>query len=850
MKPFLFHANSGLETVFKDAKKSQNHIHTELPYRNYDYTENIFENTSSRGFGLKISVLGGANDQLIISLNNLVTTLPQGKKWDYQLQLIGHNRVSHYIDANEKIMAQRGGILAEMAKRDARYAHFAAKNGFFHNQKNNHFDLRDYDAYFFVSTTEKNVESLRDVRSEIETALVQLGFDILPVEPETLLTHVNDIINFNPKLDRPLIREYNPLEPLNSQALSYDTECLMRRDHLAIRHTSLKGEDIKTRIVSMGLSKLPHDFRLYGLPECFSSIRNISRSVICPHMLTLNFRCEPTGKQEADNNKKINDLTKTVESKMVLLAPTAKDELKERKEIQSGLNSKEFIVTSMALTLTLFTNDEHQRQDVQAAKNAFEGAGLSIITLNMLQSQSLLSVLPFMMTDGFWNDAKKAGRIRTLKSSNMVNFFPMVLDFKRLKPGLLLPTMRQQISFFDAFTCGSDNQNIALTGGSGAGKSFLVQEVARCTYAMNGKVWILDKGESYKKLTLMLGGTYMTHKNIYLSPFTHLGQIANGHTFVDDDGEEVNPLAEALDNITALFSTIASPYEPLTSYQQNILGDSIVKAWERNKTKTLVDDVRKALMEKYEEFKDVRIRDIAIQLDKYCTGAIYGDLFNKPSMLDPNIHFTTLELDGFAPGVLRSVIFALIVTINQQMYLSGSRSTPKMCIIEEAWSLLSGSNKQAQEFINQGYRTARKFGGSFCTVTQGIDDFFSNEEAKACYNNSDIHFILRQGEGFNKYLMENPNAFTPLEKDLIKRFEKSSTAGYSSVRVKAGGHVSYHRFFADPVKRAMYSTEPNEYEFCENLVKQGIPLNEAINKTSMHFYGDQIREFESHISSL
>jgi len=850
MKPLFYNAANGLSAVFKDAKKSQNHIHRELPYRHYDYTENVFENRTSRGFGLQISVLGGANDQLIISLNNLVTTLPQGKKWDYQLQLIGHNRVGHYIDANEKVMAQRGGILADMAKRDAQYARYAAKEGFFHNQKNNHFDLRDYDAYFFVSTSDKNPEALRDVRSEVETALVQLGFDTLTVYPEMLLSHVGDVLNFDPEQDRPLTREYNPLDPLNIQALSPDTECLMRRDHLAIRHTSPKGREVKTRLVSMGLSKLPHDFRLYGLPECFASIRNVSRSIVCPHMLTLNFRCEPTGKQEADNNKKITDLTKTVESKMVLLAPTAKDELKERKEIQAGLNGKEFIVTSMALTLTLFTNDTRQRQDVQAAKNAFEGAGLNLITLNMLQSQSLLSVLPFMMSDGFWNDAKKAGRVRTLKSSNMVNFFPMVLDFRRLKPGILLPTMRQQVSFFDAFTCGSDNQNIALTGGSGAGKSFLVQEIARCVYAMMGKVWILDKGESYKKLTLMLGGTYMTHKNIYLSPFTHLGKIADGQTFIDDDGQEVNPLAEALHNITALFSTIASPYDPLSSYQQNILGGAIVTAWERNKTQTLVDDVRDALMEKYTELDDIRIRDIAVQLEQYCTGGINGELFNKPSMLDPDVHFTTLELDGFAPSVLRSVIFALIVTINQQMYLSGDRSTPKMCIIEEAWSLLSGSNKQAQEFINQGYRTARKFGGSFCTVTQGIDDFFANEEAKACYNNSDIHFILRQGEGFNKYLMENPNAFTPLEKDLIKRFEKSSTAGYSSVRVKAGGHVSYHRFFADPVKRAMYSTEPKEYEFCENLHKSGMDISEAVHQTSMHFYGDQIREFESHISSL
>ena len=45
----------------------------------------------------------------------------------------------------------------------------------------------------------------------------------------------------------------------------------------------------------------------------------------------------------------------------------------------------------------------------------------------------------------------------------------------------------------------------------------------------------------------------MTHKNIYLSPFTHLGKIADGQTFIDDDGQEVNPLAEALHNITALF---------------------------------------------------------------------------------------------------------------------------------------------------------------------------------------------------------------------------------------------------------------------------------------------------------
>ncbi|KKX62203.1 hypothetical protein UF34_20440, partial [Vibrio parahaemolyticus] len=128
-----------------------------------------------------------------------------------------------------------------------------------------------------------------------------------------------------------------------------------------------------------------------------------------------------------------------------------------------------------------------------------------------------------------------------------------------------------------------------------------------------------------------------------------------------------------------------------------------------------------------------------------------------------------------------------------------------LCIIEEAWRLLSGANEQAREFINTGYRTARKFGGAFCTVIQGIEDFFSSEEAKACYNNSDIHIILRQGEGFDKYLSQNPSAFSPYEQRIIKSFDKSSTAGYSCARIKAGGHVTYHRFFASPVKRAMFS---------------------------------------------
>lgn len=842
-----------LTAFYQDVRKHQNHFHHELPYRNFDNEELIFQNRASHGLGFKLAVLSGANDELIHSLNKLVCELPQGDKWDYQLSLFGHNKVAHYIDANAELMSKRGGICKSLAAREAEYAKFAANEGFFHKQRH-HFDLRDYDAYFFVSTTTKDDEALIEVRASIETAFQQLGIDVQRLTPEGLLTFTGDVLNFDTEQERPVERSYNPYDPLNKQVMSPDTELLIRRNHVAIRHTNHYGEDTKGRTVCMGLLRKPTDYRLYALPECFASIRNIARHMTCPHLLTINFRQEVTGGFENENNRKIADLVKTVNSSLKMFVPTAGDELKERQELQKGLASKDFTISSMVLNLTLFTNEGKQRRDVQAAKEAFSATGIDIMPQVMLQSQSLLTALPFTMSEGLWRDCGVVGKVYSMKSSNLVNFFPIVLDVKRLTGGLLLPTMRGQISFFDPFNCGSDNKNIALTGGSGAGKSFLVQNIAKAVYGMGGKCWILDKGESYKKLTLMLGGTYLDHRRIFLNPFTHLGKVVETAKnakdellFVEDNGEvvSVDPIKEALSNITALFATIASPYQALEGYQMAVLGDAIILAWEKKQTETIVDNVQAELFELAEKHdKDRRIRDIAVQLNKYCKDGIYGDTFNKPSMLDPNIDITTLELDGFNEDVLRPVIFALIVSINQQMYLSGSRSKPKMCIIEEAWSLMSGTNAQTRTFINTGYRTARKFGGSFCTVTQGIIDFFVNEEARASYDNSDIHMVLRQGDGFDKFITEHPKAFSEMEERIIKSFPRASDAGYSCVRIKAGGDVSYHRMFSDPFSRACLSTEPHEFEFCEKLMNKGMPLMEAIECTAEQFYGDEIREFE------
>ena len=848
-------ARGGLDTLAKHAHPDAKHLHNELPYRYFDDELGLFENVDSIGFAKKLNILGGASDDLVDSLNELVRRCPEGNKWDYQFVMTGDNQVSQFIDQNKNDLSQRGGIAQKIATNQAIYAHHCAKNGFGTRLgKQYRFDLKNYNAYFFC-TSKESAEVVNDFKSSLEYGLVQNGITHSPMQPHELVGHVGQILNFNREQTTPKEKPYNEDDLLHTQMVELDSEFLIHKEYVESR-CSIEGQQksAHSRILNFTLRNLPTDFRLYNISNCLASLKNASNSLRSPFRISCNFRIENTGKQKVANENKIRTLKKWVDSPMAIFMPTASKEYEERISLQEGFLSEQFKIASMVFSVTLFSNEEDMKADTASALGAFGEAGLSLIPTNMIQGQALLSILPFNMLK-FFGDAKKAGRVRQIKTSNLVNFFPIVGEFKRLSGGMLLPTLRNQIGYFHPFRCNTDNYNMAVTGSSGSGKSFIMQNIVYPLYAMGGKCFILDKGDSYKKLTQTLGGVYMTSGTIFLNPFTHIAKAESleGKSFSDADTSTLNendqkddPMSILLGDITGLIASMAAPNSDLGDYDESALSDAILMAWTAHHNETLIDHVQEALFAlSKERGDDRRLSDLAHQLNKYCTTGIYGDIFNKPSQLDPNVHLTTLELDGFSDAVLRPVVFALIVSINQTMYLAGDRNIPKMCIIEEAWSLMSGSNRQSRAFINKGYRTARKFGGSFASVTQGISDFFLSEEAQAAYNNSDIKLILRQGSDFKKFVKENPTAFDPYYVSLINRFQEAKLTGFSSAMIQAGSVTSFHRLFADPWSRALFSTEPNEYQYCEKLTHCGMSIEEAVEKTAWHFYPDEMQEFEA-----
>ena len=160
--------------------------------------------------------------------------------------------------------------------------------------------------------------------------------------------------------------------------------------------------------------------------------------------------------------------------------------------------------------------------------------------------------------------------------------------------------------------------------------------------------------------------------------------------------------------------------------------------------------------------------------------------------------------------------------------------------------MLDGDNAQAKEFIETGYRTARKFGGSFCSITQGINDYFGSIEAKAAWNNSDIKIIMRQGDGLKEALKQAEGFLTPYEETIVKQFKPVKKTGYSSFLLKAGSVSSFNRFYADPFKRVAFSTDGKEYEAVERLERAGMDVHAAVEQVAQQYYGAELEKIRNY----
>lgn len=786
-------------------------IQTLLPYE-YMTQDLLFKNKTSVGFGIELMPLAGADEALVKSLAQMLKN-KLSPDVCATFMLHKHSNLEACIEEGFKPSLNKGGIFKELAKISFAY-HKDALNLGYPNRANIDARLSDYRVYLFLATNKKSDINLTALRENIESELAVAGFQNVRIARDNFLRLMQSLVS--PGL---LMNHQDDEDLLLSHAIT-NGNCTFSINDLSIdiSASDKDGLPLTTRVINCQIESLPQELALWQTPDLYANLMSPEHGISCPFLISFSINGACQDKMQALSKSRAKSLNSNANAVQNFLNPNAKDERAAWNFIYEKTNKGELSINPTFYNLVLFTNPGDERKHVAKAIGSFRQLGFELRQARATQWIRYLGSLPFFMSEGFFRDFEMFGLTKTMSNYNIANTLPVIAEPKGSNKGLLLPTYRNQLFYLDTF----DNQSLPITnynfltiGSSGAGKSVFQQAQILSGLALGEITFVIDLGHSYKHLCELVGGTYIDAANISLNPFTLFD-------FKGTDG-----LAGSI-QIRDLLAIMASPHIPVCDVQKSYLLDAAIAAWEDKGRGACIDDVIANLGK---IGGDRRLRDLGILLKKYAKDGVYGNLFNGETQIINKSQFVVFEMSGFQhdPDLLTIVMFVMIVIIQGQFYNS-ERHLKKRCIIDEAWRFLtSGTNPIAAQFIEQGFRTARKYNGGFGVITQYLLDTEKTIQGQAIAASSDIKIIMRQGN-FKEYVRAYPNRFNKYQQMMISSFGDVSGRGFASLMLEVGNTYSFHRYFLDPYLRLLFSSSGDEFMAIENKLAQGKSISDAISE--------------------
>ena len=276
--------------------------------------------------------------------------------------------------------------------------------------------------------------------------------------------------------------------------------------------------------------------------------------------------------------------------------------------------------------------------------------------------------------------------------------------------------------------------------------------------------------------------------------------------------------------VVALLGAMASPGGTLEEVQIAKMSEVLNKLWFKYKQKLTVTIFATAL----KDHKDPRVNDVGEQMYQFTDSGAYGRFFSdKYPPVEFDNDFIVLELEELKgrKHLQQVVLLQLIAQIQQEMYL-GVRDRRKLVIIDEAWDLLTGGS--VTKFVETGYRRFRKYSGAALTVTQSVNDLYSNDSGRAIAENSSGMFLLAQkAETLDSLKASKRLSFPDGVYELIKTVH-TLPGQYSEIffYTELGGGIG--RLYVNEFCQLLYSTKAEDVHSIKNYQDRGMDIGEAI----------------------
>ena len=406
---------------------------------------------------------------------------------------------------------------------------------------------------------------------------------------------------------------------------------------------------------------------------------------------------------------------------------------------------------------------------------------------------------------------KQMHRYHTMTIPQAMCFLPVIGEWKGSgNSGTMMFSSRRGFPIlFDLYEANSFNATVFAE--TGAGKSFFTQSLIADYLAEGAKVWTIDVGNSYKKLSAAVDGEFISFEDdsgICLNPFTNVLDI-------DDD----------TDLIKAMLAKMAAPEEGLDDFRMAVLEEAIKSTWARYGNSSSVTAVSEWCLSQ----PDPRIQDIGKQLYPFTRFGSFGRWFDGDNNLEMNRDFVVLELEELKsrPILQKVILIQLMATISHEMYKSGE-ARRKIFILDEAWSLLD--DPVMGKAIEGLYRKSRKYKGSVVIVTQALSDIYNSPNGDAINQNSQWQIILQQKpESIDDALASGKFKLDPYGTRMLKMVH-TSHGHYSELMIRqASGAYGVARLVMDRFTQVLFSTKGAERDDIFAAMERGENVVDAIH---------------------
>lgn len=382
------------------------------------------------------------------------------------------------------------------------------------------------------------------------------------------------------------------------------------------------------------------------------------------------------------------------------------------------------------------SDEDKVKRNINNILNALNRMGCEGLEEEIIGASLFLSCLPLCYDHYYEKLIKRSKRI---VSHNLADMLPIYGSMAGTRtPAAVYLNRRGEPVFLD-LQDSNTNSHCLLIGSSGAGKSFMINDICLQAGRLDAHFFVLDKGDSYKKLCQVLGGQYITfelNNPVTINPFLH------------------KPDSEHLAFLVIVVATMCSGTDErdrLTREQEGVLQKAILAAYEDNKNagkEITLSDVAEQLKGNscnlgLELGENIGSK-LALKLTPFIKGGQFAQFFDGKNTFNFNAKFTVFELGSLSAykDLQLVVLLNIMYFITDFVSLPQMRPKRKYLLIDEAWSLLKV--KDTAEFIETSFKTYRKYGCSVVAITQEVSDLVGTKSGQAIQANSSNKIYLKQ----------------------------------------------------------------------------------------------------------